>query len=161
MPATISFGRPTLDQVLTHIDRVSRDLELPGPVTFHWPATRLDNLVRHHRIIVLCESHQILNFNYNYATETVSFDTMVERNLHEQVQLGINQLLESAIRSLAATVDNEEMRGRLRTVARTGIAGVVQPGRLRTEPDIAFRERLMLSPPLPPPILPSLVGEIC
>ena len=88
----------------------------------------------------------------------VSFDTAGESHLHQQVQLGLSDLVKAAIQNLAATIDHEEIRGRLQNVRGTGTAQIVLPGGVYACPDFAFTEVL---PVRVRPVLPSLVCEIC
>ncbi len=152
----MSLGHPTLGQVLAYIDRFSLDLEPRGPVTFSWPAAHLDGLVG--RLDMLIESREIHKFGYDYATEIVSFDTMGENDLHQQVQRRLDHHLCSAIQNLAATIDHG-IQGRLRNVWGSSTAQTVLPGVLDACPDIAFKEQIILNPSVLP-LLPSLVCEI-
>ncbi len=84
---------------------------------------------------------------------------MAESGLHQQVQRSLDHLLVSAIQNLAAMVDNEDIRGRLRNVRGTGTEHIVLPGRLNACPDISFTE--LLPAAFVQRDIPSLVGEIC
>lgn len=149
-----SLGRPTMNQVFAHLGRGSRDPTQRGPISFYWPAARLDDLLRYLDILIECG--EIRKLDYNYVAEAVSFDTRGQSKLHCQVQKGLRKLLSAAIQNLALDIDDPAMRIRLGNVQEDGTAQIIRPGSLNACPDISFTEDI----PGPSP-LPSLVCEIC
>ena len=155
-----SLGHPTFEQVLAHLDSVSRDPTRRGPVVFHWPITELNGLVFNSRIVTLCESHEIRKFDYDYSTQTVFFDTMGQSRLHYKVQKGLRDFLEEAIEDLAESIDDPTMKLRLENVSEDGTAEIVMPGRLQASADVSFTETLSAVHPVQRSF-PSFVCEIC
>ncbi len=133
------------------MSRVRCDLEERGPVTFHWPADSLNHLSK-------LDWRFVSKFDFDYATEMVSFDTAREKKLYDRVQRRLGDHLRAAICRLATTVGEDAMRARLERFEVASTLPIDVPGSFLSCPDVAFGEIL----PFPlTPVLPSFLCEIC
>ena len=93
-----------------------------------------------HCFISLCESREIRKLDYDYATETASFDTMGESVIYAQVRDGLGDFLKAAIWNLAGTIDDGITRNRVQKLRYQGAANMVTLGYSHRCPDFSFAE---------------------
>ena len=162
VPTPFSLGRPSLQGILAHLAQVPPDPTKYGPIIFSWPAARLNELLDG-CIKVAIETRQITKFDYDYFTETASFNTMGDSEISYNLQKRLRYFLVKAIDELCLVIEGcrpviEDCltRNRLRYVDHASNARCPVPGRLQVTGDITFTEVVSERP-----VLPSLICEIC
>ena len=65
---------------------------------------------------------------------------MAESDLHYQVQSGLRNVLKAAVKNLAATMTDPEIRRRMERVREVGTVNIEQPGAWVMQADVSFRE---------------------
>jgi hypothetical protein len=148
----VSVHVSTIDEIIDHIVSARDDADarndasgcqwdIMPKLSFHWPASRLDELDQLDARLVEIDQLKVRRFEYDYVSETVCIDISPESLLHAEFQAIVREDLEISLAEVFADTDNATIRRLIKSIRQCGTASIKIEGKLHKQADFAFAQR--------------------
>ena len=133
----------TTEEIAEYIVNVRRNANVYHPgskptLIFHWEASQVHSLADELDTRLLeIDQQKIYRFEYDYVSNTV-FIKIGESRLNGQVQNGLRNYLQLAIKGLLNTTNNQRLSKSLQPIVDWGTARVDLEGKLLKHPDASY-----------------------